>query len=52
MSRLVSGALLTSRDGIIGVTTVGGSSLIAVVENTENGHFGITSVMSSDDGKT
>lgn len=51
-SRVVSGASLTSRDGMIGVATASGSNLIAVFESTENGRYRINSVTSSDDGKT
>jgi photosystem II stability/assembly factor-like uncharacterized protein len=51
-SRIVSGASVTTRDGMIGVATVSGSSLVAVFESNESGHYSINSVTSSDDGKT
>ena len=37
---------------MIGVAAVRGSSLIAVFETNESGHYTINSVTSSDDGKT
>lgn len=51
-ARVVSGSSITSRDGMIGVVTVKGSSVIAVFENNEDGHYSINSVTSGDDGKT
>ena len=51
-TRIVSGASVTSRDGMIGVATVSGSNLIAVFETNESGHYTVNSVTSTDDGKT
>ncbi|KAF2228901.1 glycoside hydrolase family 93 protein [Viridothelium virens] len=50
----ISGGELTStRDGMLGVTTVSGSNLIAVFETeTNGGQFTIGSVTSPDDGNT
>ncbi|KAI0198282.1 glycoside hydrolase family 93 protein [Astrocystis sublimbata] len=48
----VSGAGLTTRDGMIGVAKINGSNLIAVFENTEIGKFSIDSVFSHDDGNS
>ncbi|GAB7333514.1 hypothetical protein MBLNU13_g05098t2 [Cladosporium sp. NU13] len=51
-ARIVSDASVTSRDGMIGVATVSGSSLIAVFKSNESGHFAMNSVTTNDDGKT
>ena len=50
----ISGADVTSRDGMIGVAPIDNNgNLIAVFENTENGEgFSVDSVTSSDDGAT
>ncbi|KAI1751923.1 glycoside hydrolase family 93 protein [Xylaria castorea] len=49
----VSGAGVTSRDGMIGVANIDGNgNLIAVFENTEIGLFSIDYVLSHDDGKS
>ncbi|KAI0855008.1 glycoside hydrolase family 93 protein [Xylaria cubensis] len=49
----VSGAGVTSRDGMIGVAPIDGNgNLIAVFENTESGRFSIDSVLSHDDGRS
>ncbi|KAH8167751.1 hypothetical protein CIB48_g545 [Xylaria polymorpha] len=49
----VSGAGLTSRDGMIGVAPIDGNcNLIAVFENTESGFFSINYVISHDDGRS
>ena len=46
----ISGAGITSRDGMTGVTTISGSKLIAVFESEQNGIFSIMSITSADDG--
>lgn len=51
-ARAVSGTSIQSRDGMVSVATVSGSSLVAVFESTRDGHFGIYSTTSSDDGET
>ena len=48
----ISGAGITSRDGMTGVTTVSGSNLMAVFETESTGIFTVMSITSSDDGKT
>ncbi|KAI0474742.1 glycoside hydrolase family 93 protein [Xylaria cf. heliscus] len=49
----ISGANVTSRDGMIGVANIDGNgNLIAVFENTESGLFSIDYVLSHDDGKS
>ena len=48
----ISGAGITSRDGMTGVTTVSGATLMAVFESEINGLFTIVSISSSDDGRT
>ncbi|KAI0877228.1 glycoside hydrolase family 93 protein [Hypoxylon argillaceum] len=49
----ISGAGVTSRDGMIGVANLDCSgNLMAVFENTESGFFSIDYVRSHDDGKT
>ncbi|KAH8692200.1 Sialidase [Talaromyces proteolyticus] len=54
---VISGGDTTStRDGMLGVTLISGTNLIAVFESIDtsvtNGHFGVYSVTSSDDGQT
>ena len=51
---VISGAELSNaRDGMLGVTSVSGSNLVAVFETeTGGGTFHVSSVTSSDDGKT
>lgn len=52
-AQTISGTELTSRDGMVGVTsTDGGCNLIAVFETETVGLFSIASITSSDDGKT
>ena len=51
-AQTISGAGITSRDGMTGVTTISGSSLMAVFESESNGLFTIMSITSTDDGKT
>ncbi|MCJ1443640.1 MAG: hypothetical protein MMC23_004139 [Stictis urceolatum] len=53
-SQIISGADLTSsRDGMLGVATVSGSTILAVFETeTNGGQFTIGSVLSNDDGAT
>ncbi|KAH7106156.1 Sialidase [Auriculariales sp. MPI-PUGE-AT-0066] len=51
-SQIISGANVTQRDGMIGVTNYGGKNLIAVFETTLNGRFQVWSVTSADDGAT
>ncbi|RWA11335.1 hypothetical protein EKO27_g3787 [Xylaria grammica] len=48
----ISGAGVTSRDGMIGVAKIDGNNLIAVFENTEIGRFSIDYVRSHDDGRS
>ncbi|KAI0531815.1 glycoside hydrolase family 93 protein [Xylaria digitata] len=48
----VSGADVTSRDGMIGVAKINGNNLMAVFENTEIGRFSIDYVLSHDDGRS
>ena len=48
----ISGAGITSRDGMTGVATVSGSNAMAVFESEQNGIFSIESITSTDDGKT
>ncbi|KAH8895854.1 neuraminidase, partial [Thozetella sp. PMI_491] len=47
----ITGAGMTARDGMLGVVRTGGSNLLAVFESLRP-DTGITSVTSSDDGKT
>lgn len=51
-AQTISGAGITSRDGMTGVTTVSGSNLILVFETETTGVFSVQSITSSDDGKT
>jgi hypothetical protein len=48
----ISGVDITSRDGMTGVATISGSTLMAVFESEINGFFSIISVTSTDSGKT
>ncbi len=48
----ISGTGITSRDGMTGVTTISGTTLIAVFETESTGLFTIASITSTDDGKT
>ena len=48
----ISGADLTSRDGMTGVATISGSNLIAVFESEQGGYFQVDSITSPDDGNT
>lgn len=48
----ISGVGLTSRDGMTGVTTVSGSNLMAVFETSTVGTFSLSTITSTDDGKT
>ncbi|KAJ2987536.1 hypothetical protein NUW58_g4452 [Xylaria curta] len=49
----ISGAGLTSRDGMIGVAKIDGNgNLMAVFENTVSGRFSIDCVLSHDDGRS
>ncbi len=48
----ISGTDITSRDGMTGVTTISGSSLMAVFETETTGLFSIASITSTDDGNT
>ncbi len=48
----ISGAGITSRDGMTGVATISGTNLIAVFETESTGLFSIGSTTSADDGKT
>ncbi|KAI0032656.1 glycoside hydrolase family 93 protein [Vararia minispora EC-137] len=50
---IISGSELSAaRDGMLGVATISGNSLIAVFESEQNGLFTVNSITSSDDGKT
>lgn len=51
-ARTISGDGITARDGMLGVTALGGSNLIAVFESTSNGFFSIHSMTSSNDGQS
>lgn len=51
-SQTISGADITSRDGMTGVTTISGSNLMAVFETESTGLFSIAAITSTDDGKT
>lgn len=51
-AQTISGADLTSRDGMTGVVTVSGSTVMAVFESETTGTFTINAITSSDDGKT
>lgn len=51
-AQTISGAGLTSRDGMTGVATVSGSTLITVFETSVVGTFNISAITSTDDGKT
>ncbi|KAJ2898551.1 hypothetical protein MKZ38_003842 [Zalerion maritima] len=46
------GASVTARDGMLGVASVSGTTLMAVFETTATGRFTIMSVTSTDDGAT
>lgn len=48
----ISGVAITARDGMTGVATITGSSLIAVFESGADGVFTINSITSNDDGIT
>ena len=48
----ISGMGLTSRDGMTGVATISGNTLIAVFETSMVGTFNISAIFSTDDGKT
>ncbi|KXT10773.1 hypothetical protein AC579_2316 [Pseudocercospora musae] len=52
-AKTISGENVTARDGMVGVSEVGGDGkLIAVFETTEDGNFLIDEVVSEDDGGT
>ena len=53
-AKTISGANVTSRDGMLGVVNTGGSNLIAIFETTEDPNyiFVVDSVMSPDNGST
>ncbi|KAI9811168.1 MAG: hypothetical protein M1827_005619 [Pycnora praestabilis] len=48
----ISGTDITSRDGMTGVATVSGSTVIAVFECEQNGLFVVDAITSTDDGVT
>ena len=48
----ISGAGITSRDGMTGVATISGSTLMAVFESETNGVFSIFSITSTNNGQT
>ncbi|KAK0773651.1 hypothetical protein LTR91_025469 [Friedmanniomyces endolithicus] len=49
---IISGTGVTARDGMLGVATISGSSLLAVFESEQDGLFTVNSITSFDDGKT
>lgn len=51
-AQTISGTDITSRDGMLGVTTISGNTLMAVFETKTTGAFSIGSIISTDDGKT
>ena len=51
-SQTISGTDITARDGMTGVTTVSGSTVMAVFESETSGTFTINAITSTDDGKT
>lgn len=48
----VSGAGVRSRDGMVGVASLGGGELVAVFEESVDGPLSVSAVRSHDDGKT
>lgn len=50
--KTISGQNITSRDGMIGVTSVSGPHLLAVFESEQGGIFTVDSITSRDDGIT
>ncbi|KAF2099527.1 hypothetical protein NA57DRAFT_75027 [Rhizodiscina lignyota] len=51
-AQTISGTDITARDGMLGVATIQGSSLIAVFESEQGGLFTVKSITSTDDGQT
>ena len=51
-AQTISGAGITSRDGMTGVATISGTTLMAVFESETNGYFTINAITSSDNGVT
>ena len=51
-AQTISGTGITSRDGMTGVVTVSGTTVMAVFESEVTGTFTINAITSSDDGKT
>ena len=52
VAQTISGAGLTSRDGMTGVATISGNTLMAVFESETNGYFTINAITSTDNGVT
>ncbi|KAI9878377.1 MAG: hypothetical protein M1830_001082 [Pleopsidium flavum] len=50
--KTISGQDITSRDGMVGVTSIQGTNLIAVFESEQDGIFNVDSITSQDDGMT
>lgn len=51
-AQTISGKGITARDGMVGVTAISGTTLMAVFESSTVGVFSIVSITSTDDGKT
>ena len=51
-AQTISGAGITSRDGMTGVATISGSTIMAVFESETNGFFSIVSITSTNNGQT
>lgn len=51
-AQTISGNGITARDGMVGVTAVSGTTLMAVFESSTVGVFSIVSITSTDDGRT
>ena len=51
-AQTISGTGITARDGMTGVVTVSGSTVMAVFESESTGTFTINAITSNDDGKT
>lgn len=48
----VSGSGVCSRDGMVGVASLGGGQLVAVFEESAEGPLSVSAVRSHDDGRT
>ena len=49
---VISGRDVEARDGMIGIASTGGDNLIAIFECNQGGTFALSSVLSTDDGRT